>query len=154
LPNVIQLKRGLKASLPASAAAGEPVLATDTSELNFGTGAGIGPQKIAWANVIGGGALATPATTGAQTVLMATAAVFTITPTGACTFNASGGVAGKDVTFIVTTSGTSAFVLTFGTNFKAAGTLSTGTVTAKVFCISFICKDGTLWVETGRTAAM
>jgi hypothetical protein len=97
---------------------------------------------------------ATPATTGAQAVTPGSFEVYTITPTGACTFNASGGVAGRRCSFIVTTSGTAAFVLTFGTNFKAAGTLSTGTVTAKVFQVSFTCKDGTLWVEEGRTAAM
>lgn len=99
------------------------------------------------------GAAAAPATTGAMTVPM-TQTVVTVTPTGACTFNASGGAIGARMTFVVTTSGASSFVLTFGTNFKAAGTLATGTVTAKVFCVSFTCKDGTLWVETGRTAAM
>lgn len=99
------------------------------------------------------GAANTPATSGTMTVNMVTS-VITITPSGACTFNASGGVAGQRVSFIVTTSGTVARVLTFGTNFKAAGTLSTGTVTAKVFQVSFTCKDGTLWVEEGRTAAM
>jgi hypothetical protein len=97
---------------------------------------------------------ATPATTGTQTLAMAGKSVWTITPTGACTFNATGGFAGQRVGLIVTTNGTSAFVLTFGANFKAAGTLSTGTVTAKVFHVSFTCKDGTLWVEEGRTAAM
>lgn len=100
------------------------------------------------------GASVTPATTGTMTLLMGTVSVFTITPTGACTFNASGGFAGQRVSLIITTSGTIARILTFGTNFKPAGTLSTGTVTAKVFQVSFTCKDGTLWVEEGRTAAM
>jgi hypothetical protein len=54
---------------------------------------------------------------------------------------------------IVTTSGTSSFVLTFSTNFKAAGTLATGTVTAKVFQVSFMC-NGTTAIEQSRTAAM
>jgi hypothetical protein len=97
---------------------------------------------------------ATPATTGAQTLTMTGKRIFTITPTGACTFNASGGFAGQSVNIIVTTSGTASYVLTFGTNFKSAGTLSTGTTSAKVFQVSFVCKDGTLWVEEGRTAAM
>lgn len=97
----------------------------------------------------------TPATTGSQSVAMPSGdGVKTITPTGACTFNATGGKGGARCTFIVTTSGTSSFTLTFGTNFKAAGTLATGTTTAKVFAVSFVNKDGTLWVETGRTAAM
>lgn len=97
---------------------------------------------------------ATPATTGTQSLNMTGKSLFTITPTGACTFNASGGFAGQSVNMIITTSGTTARVLTFGTNFKSAGTLSTGTVTAKVFQISFVCKDGLLWVEEGRTIAM
>lgn len=98
----------------------------------------------------------TSATTGTMTVTMtsATQTVFRITPTGACTFNASGGVAGARMTFIVTTSGSSSFVLTFGTNFRSTGTLATGTVTAKKFSISFNCEDGTTWVEEGRTIAM
>ena len=100
-------------------------------------------------------ASATSATTGTQDVTPGKVRVYTITPTGACTFNASGGVAGPKCTFIITTSGTAAFVLTFGTNFKSAGTLSTGTVTGKVFCVTFLCKDGTLWIEESlRTLAM
>lgn len=83
-----------------------------------------------------------------------TPTVITITPTGACTFNGSGGLAGQACTFIVTTAGATGFVLTWGTNFKTTGTLATGTVAGKVFTVSFVCKDGTLWVETGRTAAM
>jgi hypothetical protein len=95
------------------------------------------------------------ATTGTIAVTPGSFDVYTITPTGACTFNSTGGVAGRRCSFIITTSGTAAFVLTFGTNFKSAGTLSTGTVTAKVFVVRFVCKDGTLWVEDGaRTVAM
>ncbi len=100
-------------------------------------------------------ATATPATTGIMTIqITSVSSVFTITPTGACTFNASGGVAGARVTFVITTGSGSSFVLTFNTNFKAAGTLTTGNQNNKVFAISFVCKDGTLWVEEGRTAAM
>ena len=120
--------------------------------------AGGRPQQIQagdWIPAASGGvdSAAAPATTGAMTVTM-TSTVVTITPTAACTFNASGGVAGQTCTFIITTSGSSSFTLTFGTNFKSAGTLATGTVTAKVFTVSFICKDGTIWAETGRTGAM
>lgn len=101
------------------------------------------------------GTSVTPTTTGAMTVDMSNGkSIFTITPTAACTFNASGGISGARMTFIITTSGTSAFVLTWGTNFKTVGTLSTGTTTGKVFCVTFVCKDGTSWFETGRTAAM
>lgn len=99
---------------------------------------------------------AAPATTGTMTIAHGTTRAqkaWTITPTGACTFNATGGVAGQDVRFIITTSGISSYVLTFGTNFVSQGTLATGTTTAKKFVVSFIY-DGTNWVEMGRTAAM
>lgn len=99
------------------------------------------------------GANACPAATGAMTVPM-DASVKTITPSGNCTFNASGGVAGQLVTFVVTTSGTTSRTLTWGTNFKTVGTLATGTVTARTFCVTFRCTNGTQWVEISRTAAM
>lgn len=99
-------------------------------------------------------AAATPTTTGTMTVTMTsgTQNIFTITPTGACTFNASGGKIGAMMTFAVTTSGTSAFVLTFGTNFHKTATLSTGTTSARFFTVTFICVDGTTWWELCRTA--
>lgn len=97
--------------------------------------------------------IAAPATTGTMTTTLTNVSTVTITPTGSCTFNASGGIAGSDCTFVITTSGTSAFTLTWGTNFKSTGTLSTGTVNAKVFTVSFRY-DGTNWNETARTPAM
>jgi hypothetical protein len=95
---------------------------------------------------------ATSATTGTMTVSMVTP-IITITPTAACTFNATGGVTGQRSTFVVTTSGTTSFVLTFGTNFKSTATLATGTTTAKIFTVSFLCTNGTQWVELSRTTA-
>jgi hypothetical protein len=81
--------------------------------------------------------------------------MFSITPTGACTFNSSGiARVGKTATFVITTAGISSFVMTWGTNFKSAGTLATGTVAAKKFAITFRCVDGTTWIEIARTAAM
>lgn len=99
---------------------------------------------------------ATSATTGTMTVTMPSTSdqVITITPTGACTFNGTGGKAGARATFYITTSGASSFTLTWGTNYKTTGTLATGTSSGKVFTVSFVCKDGTTWAETGRTAAM
>lgn len=88
-----------------------------------------------------------------MTVDMTTSGVKTITPTGACTFNASGGAAGNRVTFAITTSGTSSFTLTFGTNFHKTGTLATGTTSARFFSVTFVCIDGTIWQEESRTAA-
>jgi hypothetical protein len=99
------------------------------------------------------GVAATSATTGTMTVSMTTS-VITITPSNACTFNASGGIPGQSITFVITTSGVSSFVLTWGTNFKTTGTLATGTTSARTFCVSFVCTNGTQWVEIGRTTAM
>lgn len=98
---------------------------------------------------------AATAASGTMTVAMPSGdGVVTITPTGACTFNASGGKAGARCTFYITTSGSSSFTLTWSTNFKVTATLATGVTTGKVFTVSFVCKDGTTWAETGRTAAM
>lgn len=97
------------------------------------------------------GANATPATTGTQSVPM-DAAVKTITPTGACTFNAgAGGNIGDLVTFAVTTSGTTSFVLTWGTGFRKTGTLATGTVSARFFTVTFRCVASGTWSEVART---
>lgn len=96
---------------------------------------------------------ATSATTGTMTTTLTSLSVITITPTGACTFNASGGIAGQQCSFIITTSGVSSFVLTWGTNYKTTGTLATGTVTAMTFTVSFKY-DGTNWCEISRTTAM
>lgn len=95
---------------------------------------------------------ATSATTGTITVNLTTT-IITCTPTGAMTLNGSGGVTGQRLTFVFTTSGVSSFVITFGTNFKSTGTLATGTTTAKIFAVSFLCTNGTQWVEQSRTAA-
>jgi hypothetical protein len=103
--------------------------------------------------ILGVSAVATPATTGTQSIQMSGASVFTITPTGACTFNASGGVPGARVTFVISTSGTNSFNMNFNSNFKAAGVLATGTQNNRTFAITFVY-TGALWVEMGRTAAM
>ncbi len=138
-------------TLPAAAIAwsklvGTDAVLTESQVTNLSTDLG---------NKQGISAGATSATTGTMTVTMtsATQNVFTITPTGACTFNASGGKAGASATFIVTTSGASSFVLTWGTNFKTTATLATGVTTAKTFAVNFICTNGTQWIETGRTIA-
>jgi hypothetical protein len=98
------------------------------------------------------GSAATPATTGTMTINMTTA-VITITPTGACTFNAAnGGTAGQHVTFAITTSGTSSFTLTWGTNYRKTGTLATGTTSARFFAVTFVCVGSNIWQEIARTA--
>jgi hypothetical protein len=98
-------------------------------------------------------ATAAAATTGTIAVTMSGMSVYTITPTGACTFNATGGVAGQYCSFVITTTGATSRTLTWGTNYKTTGTLATGIVSGKVFTITFIY-DGTNWNETSRTTAM
>ena len=79
--------------------------------------------------------------------------VYTLTPLQNETLNASGGIAGGYYSIIITTSGTTSRTLTFGTNFKTTATLATGTVTAKVFVITFV-SNGTTFYEVSRTIAM
>lgn len=95
-------------------------------------------------------ALASAATIALDTALGNT---FTHTPSQGETINAATVVPGQRLTFIITTSGTSSFTLTFSTNFKSTGTLATGTVSAKVFTIEFI-SDGTNYNEVARSTAM
>lgn len=133
--------------------AGSAATLTNFPTLNqntTGTAANV-TSIISFANGGISASAATSATTGTMTVPM-TSSVITITPTGACTFNASGGVAGQVITFSITTSGTTSFVLTWGTNFRKVGTLATGTVSARFFSVSFICINGTIWQEISRTA--
>jgi hypothetical protein len=84
----------------------------------------------------------------------ATGGVIPYTPTQAATINsAATPLAGQELTFVVTTSGTSSFTITFGTNFKSTGTLATGTTSGKVFVLKFV-SDGVNYNEVSRTAAM
>ncbi len=107
-------------------------------------------DAVTFANGGIGACAATSATTGTMTVATTTNCV-TVTPSGACTFNGStGGVAGQILVFMVTTSGSSSFVLTWGTNFHTAGTLATGVTTARFFAVTFM-SDGTKWWEISRT---
>jgi hypothetical protein len=74
------------------------------------------------------------------------------TPTQDTTINIAT-VPTQEFTLLLVTSGTSSFTITFGTNFKTTGTLATGTVSAKVFTIHFVC-DGTRCAEVTRSPAM
>lgn len=79
--------------------------------------------------------------------------VFTLTPGEAETISASNITAGQRINLVITTSGTSSYTLTFGTNFKSTGTLATGTTSGKVFVVAFV-SDGTNLNEVARTTAM
>jgi hypothetical protein len=92
------------------------------------------------------------ATTGTVSVDFSTCDIATVTPTGDITLNASAPLA-KTVSLRVTTSGTTSRTITFGTNFKSSGTLSTGTVTAKSFIVKFD-GDGAAFFEFARSAAL
>ena len=98
-------------------------------------------------------AVAAMATTATVTLANDLDGVQTLTPVQAMTINAGSQIAGQHLYIVITTSGTTAFTLTFSTNFKTTGTLSTGTVSAKVFTMHFI-SDGTNFNEVSRTTAM
>jgi len=93
--------------------------------------------------------------TSASTIALDTTlgGIFTLTPAHTATINAASVIAGREIVLVITTSGTSSYTLTFGTNFKSTGTLATGTANAKIFVIRFV-SDGTNWIETSRTTAM
>jgi hypothetical protein len=78
--------------------------------------------------------------------------VAAITPTGAMTLSPTSVIAGS-LKIIFTTSGTTSYTITFGTNFKSSGTLATGTVSGKVFVVDFV-GDGTTYYEIARSAAL
>lgn len=76
-----------------------------------------------------------------------------VTPTANATFTTTVPAAGLTATIMILTSGASSYTITFGSGFRTTGTLATGTTTARYFMLSFI-SDGTVLVETSRTAAM
>jgi hypothetical protein len=78
--------------------------------------------------------------------------VAAITPAGSMTISAYS-VMVKSFKMIFTTSGTSSYTITFGTNFKSAGTLSTGTVSGKVFVVDFI-GNGVNYNEVSRSGPL
>jgi hypothetical protein len=78
--------------------------------------------------------------------------VMTVVPTGNITLNAPSPT-NKTISLIVTTSGTTSYTITFGTNFKSEGTLATGTVSGKAFIVKFDGNSGTFY-EFARSAAL
>lgn len=125
-----------------------------------GLGSGVATALALAANAAGGFLTAIPAlvssalsaTTGTVSLDPTTRDIAAVTPTGDVTVNASTTPA-KRLTFIITTSGTTSYNVTFGTNFKSAGVLATGTTTAKVWTVSFI-GDGTTFTEISRTGPL
>lgn len=61
--------------------------------------------------------------------------------------------AGTTARVIIVTSGTTTRTVTFGTGFKATGTLATGTTANRRFVVTFV-SDGTRLLEASRTIAI
>lgn len=80
-------------------------------------------------------------------------AKYRITPTGNVSITASTSYVIGNFEIIVTTTGTTAYTVTFSTGLKSTGTLDTGIVGAKKFVISFV-GDGAGYYEVSRTTAM
>ena len=57
-------------------------------------------------------------------------------------------MAGQKITLQITTSGTTSYNVSFGNKFRSQGVLSTGTISGKIFMISFEY-NGTEFVEIG-----
>jgi hypothetical protein len=78
--------------------------------------------------------------------------VYTVTPTGNLTINLTG-IRKQRMTFLITTSGTTSYNVTFTGNALANGTIATGTVTSKRFTIDFVGTAGGLF-EVSRVGPM
>jgi hypothetical protein len=92
-------------------------------------------------------------TAGTTAMAFAAAPNKSVTPNATATFTTTVPPAGTVCTLVINTSGTTSYTITFGSGFKATGTLATGTVTAKTFAMAFI-SDGTNVIEMSRTVAM
>jgi Carbohydrate-binding module family 5/12 len=79
--------------------------------------------------------------------------IYKVTPTADSTYTCSTHPTAKRMVFVITTSGTTSRTLTFGSGFRSAGTLVTGSVSGKVFTVAFL-GDGSAMIEISRTAAM
>ena len=90
---------------------------------------------------------------GATEMGFGTVAAVKVTPTASATYTTTVPAAGTMCHLIILTSGTTSRTITFGSGFKAVGTLATGTTTARVFVVHWI-SDGVTLYESGRTAAM
>lgn len=151
---VIRLQGGYNSKLPITLNGTSATLSVGGTLSVTGTLSATG--LISSTNVLTSQILSTPValgTTGAVTLTPSAGMVYTDTPTGTTTINAASAPAGQPIWLVVTTSGTSSFTITFGTNFKTTGTLATGTVSGKVFTMAFI-SDGTNFNEVARTVAM
>lgn len=82
--------------------------------------------------------------------------IYTLTPAQTETINMGtipSACVGTEMTLIITTSGTTAYTLTFGTNLKSQGTLSTGTTSGKIFQLKYTIYSTSAVYESSRTIA-
>jgi hypothetical protein len=79
--------------------------------------------------------------------------VVRVTPTASATYTTTVPAAGAICVLSILTSGTTSRTITFGTGFKATGTLATGTTSARYFNITFV-SDGSFLIEMSRTVAI
>jgi hypothetical protein len=89
--------------------------------------------------------------TGAATINVSAGQLFTMSATASVTLAITNPVAGAQVFLIITNSGATAKTVTFGTNIRGLGTLTTGASGGEVYTINFVC-DGTALYEFARTA--
>jgi len=78
--------------------------------------------------------------------------IYTLTPTSATTINMGtvpAGCVGSEVILAITTSGTNAYAVTFGTNLKSQGVLTTTATSGLTYYLKFIIMSTTLVAEQG-----
>ncbi len=83
--------------------------------------------------------------------------IYTLTPGISPTINMGtipAGMVGQYITLVITTSGTTSYTITAGTNLKMQGTLATGTTTAKKYVIQYLIESTTSVLEVSRTTAL
>lgn len=110
-----------------------------------------GASSLNVSGSISGGYIAHAA--GTTAMAFGTDNVVRVTPNATATYTTTVPAAGAICVLSILTSGTTSYTITFGTGFKATGTLATGTVSARYFNITFV-SDGTNLIEMSRTVAI
>jgi hypothetical protein len=105
-------------------------------------------DAVAGSSYVKGGYVAHAA--GVSAMALGTNKVARLSPNSARTLTTTVSPAGSTATLIVVTAGSTSYILTFGTGFKATGYLETGVISNLTYTVSFV-SDGTNMIETGRT---
>lgn len=83
--------------------------------------------------------------------------IYTLTPAQSETINMGtvpAGCVGQLINLVITTSGTTSYTLTFGTNLRDQGNLVTGTTAAKKYVIQYLIESTSSVLEVSRTIAL